>query len=341
MTQLPLSVLDLSPVSSGSTGAQALNSSIELGRLTDRLGYTRFWLAEHHNIPSVASSSPEIMIGQIARETRRIRVGSGGVMLPNHAPLKVAENFRVLEALFPDRIDLGIGRAPGSDTLTALALRRSTEALGADEFPRLLAELIAFTYGQFPIGHAFAAITAMPGDVELPPIWLLGSSDFSAQVAAAIGVGFAFAHHFSPGSAVEAVRLYKDNFEPSERMAEPYAILGTTAVVAETDERARELASSLALSFLRLRSNRPAPLASPAEALAYPYTPEERAQYDTYLARYAIGSPETVRARLLELAEQTDADELMITTNLHSPTDRMRSYELLAEAFELPRDDAG
>jgi luciferase family oxidoreductase group 1 len=331
-----VSILDLSPVSAGSTGAQALRNSIELGKRADKLGYSRYWLAEHHNIPSVASSSPEIMIGQIAAVTTRIRVGSGGVMLPNHAPLKVAENFRVLEGLFPGRIDLGIGRAPGSDTLTALALRRSTEALGADEFPRLLAELIAFTYGQFPIGHAFGAITAMPQDVELPPIWLLGSSDFSAQLAAAIGVGFAFAHHISPGTAVEAIKLYKDNFEPAERLSAPVAIVATTAVCAETDERARELSSSLALSFLRLRSNRPAPIASPEEALAYPYTPEEWAQLNAYLDRYVIGSPETVKAGLTELVERTNADELMLTTNIYSHADRMRSYELLAEAFELP-----
>ena len=195
---LPLSVLDLSPVPAGSTSGQALRNTIDLAHLADRLGYTRYWLAEHHNFPGIASSAPEILIERVATETTHLRVGSGGIMLPNHAPLKVAETFRVLEALHPGRIDLGIGRAPGTDTRTALALRRSRAALGADDFPEQLAELLAFSSGHFPAGHPFESVIAVPTDVDLPPIWLLGSSDYSAQAAAALGLGYAHAHHINP-----------------------------------------------------------------------------------------------------------------------------------------------
>ncbi|MFL5666064.1 MAG: LLM class flavin-dependent oxidoreductase, partial [Ktedonobacteraceae bacterium] len=218
----PLSVLDLSPVDSGSSSGQALQNTIKLAQLADRLGYTRYWLAEHHNTSMLASSTPEIMIGHVAQATKRIRVGSGGVMLPNHSPLKVAETFRVLEALHPGRIDLGIGRAPGTDPRTALALRRSREALGADDFPEQLAELLAFSgEGEgFPDSHPFRSVQAIPTDVHLPPIWLLGSSDYSAQAAATLGVGFAFAHHINPNFAVPAIEIYRAIFEPSEWLKE-------------------------------------------------------------------------------------------------------------------------
>lgn len=330
---LPLSVLDLSPIGTGSSASQAVRNTIDLARLADRIGYTRYWLAEHHNMPGIASSAPEILIGAVARETTRLRVGSGGIMLPNHAPLKVAETFRVLAALYPGRIDLGIGRAPGTDQMTALALRRSREALRADDFPAQLAELLAFAHDQFPAGHPFQSVRAVPIDVPLPPIWLLGSSDYSAQVAAALGMGFAFARHISPDGAAEAMHIYREQFTPSESLPAPKTILAVSVICADTDERADTLASSSALSFLRLRSGQPGLLPSPEEAKAYPYTPMERAQIEASRTRHVIGSPPVVRAQLDELIAQTGADELMATTMIHAHAERLRSYELLAELF--------
>jgi luciferase family oxidoreductase group 1 len=332
---LPLSILDLSPVDSGSTQAQALHNTIEAARLADRLGYTRYWLAEHHNLPSVASSTPEIMIGQVARDTTRIRVGSGGIMLPNHTPLKVAESFRVLEALYPERIDLGIGRAPGTDPVTALALRRSREALGADDFPAQLAELLAFSTGEFPRDHPFRSVVAVPSDVSLPPIWLLGSSDFSAQLAAALGLGFAFAHHINPFDAVPAMRDYRQQFTPSAYLAAPHAIITTAVICGESDARAEELASSMDLSWVRLRSGRSGPIPSVAEAQAYRYTDAELALVRANRARRLVGGPSRVRAQLEELVDQTQADEVMVTTLIHGQAERLRSYQLLADVFGL------
>ncbi len=331
----PLSVLDLSPVDSGSSGPQALQNTINLARRADQLGYTRYWLAEHHNTSSIASSTPEIMIGHVASATTRMRVGSGGIMLPNHAPLKVAETFRVLEALHPGRIDLGIGRAPGTDQITALALRRSEEALGADDFPEQLAELFAFSTGQFPEGHPFRSVRATPADVELPPVWLLGSSGFSAQLAALLGLGFAFAQHINPPMAVQAMRTYREKFTPSAYLKQPKTILTTSVICAETDELADRLASSADLSMLRLYSGQPSPLASPEEALRYPYTDAQRMQIQMSRMRMTVGSPTTVRTRLNQLIAQTGADELMIMTLLYGREHRLRSYELLAQAFEL------
>ncbi|MEA2524952.1 MAG: hypothetical protein QOF73_2179 [Thermomicrobiales bacterium] len=332
---LPLSVLDLSPVGSGSSSPQALRNTLDLARLVDGLGYTRYWLAEHHNIPSVASSAPEILIGHVASETTRIRVGSGGIMLPNHAPLKVVETFRVLEALHPGRIDLGIGRAPGTDGLTAVALRRSTEALGADDFPAQLAELFAFADDGFPEDHPFRAITATPSDVPLPPVSLLGSSGYSAQLAASLGLGFAFAHHINPGAAIPAMRAYRSGFVPSATLEKPEAILALSVICADTDAEAQYLSASLDLVLLQLRTNRRGPLPTPEEALAYPYTPAERAQIEALRPMYIAGSPETVRARIEELVAATGADEVMIMTTMHNHAARRHSYELLAEAFEL------
>jgi luciferase family oxidoreductase group 1 len=333
----PLSVLDLSPVDAGSSSGQALQNTIKLAQLADRLGYTRYWLAEHHNTSMLASSTPEIMIGHVAQATERIRVGSGGVMLPNHSPLKVAETFRVLEALHPGRIDLGIGRAPGTDPRTALALRRSREALGADDFPEQLAELLAFSgEGEgFPDGHPFRSVQAIPTDVHLPPIWLLGSSDYSAQAAATLGVGFAFAHHINPNFAVPAIEIYRAIFTPSERLKESRVILTTSVVCADTDERAEELTSSMALAWVRMRSGRSAPLPSPEEAKAYHYTAAEQAIAREYRGRQTVGRPEVVREKLLNLMKQTGADELMISSIAYGYENRARTYELLAEAFEL------
>jgi luciferase family oxidoreductase group 1 len=332
---IPLSILDVSPVVSGSSSSQALRNSIDLARFADTRGYTRHWFAEHHNSPGIASTTPDIMIGQVARETSHIRVGSGGVMLPNHAPLKVAESFRLLEALYPGRIDLGIGRAPGTDMMTALALRRSQEALEADNFPQELGELLAFSMGTFPAGHPFKTITAYPNDVQLPPIWLLGSSGFSSQLSAELGMGFAFAHHINGNFAIPAMRLYRERFKPSAEFPQPHAILAVSVICADTDTEAEELALSVQYAFLRLQTGRSGPLASPAEVRAANLTEVERMQMDAIRARHFAGSPATVHEQLLPLIEQTQADELMILTMVHDHAARKHSYDLLAELFEV------
>ena len=331
-----LSVLDVSPVPSGSSSADALRNTLDLAQLADQLGYTRYWLAEHHNTPLIASSTPEVMIGHVASATKNIRVGSGGIMLPNHTPLKVAETFRVLEALHPGRVDLGLGRAPGTDSLTALALRRTRQALDADDFPQRLEDLLHFLDHGFPPTHPFERIRAMPDDVPMPDIWLLGSSDFSAVLAAQMGLRFAFAHHIQPLPAITALRLYREQVQPSEYLAKPESLIGVSVVCAETDERAEELARPLELTLLRFRTGRMGKFPSIDEATRYPYSPEERAIIEMNRDRSFVGSPATVRARLTELADAGGVSEIMVTTMTHNHADRRRSYELLAEAFALP-----
>jgi luciferase family oxidoreductase group 1 len=328
-----LSVLDLAPVTSGSTTADALRRTLDLAAHADSLGFTRYWVAEHHNMPGIASSAPAVLIGHIADATERLRVGSGGVMLPNHAPLVVAEQFGMLEALHPGRIDLGIGRAPGTDPVTAAALRRSVEALGADDFPEQLMDLIGFFTGEFPAAHPYRAITAVPAVGNMPALWILGSSGYGAQVAGLLGLPFAFAHHFSADFTLPALALYRKAFRPSEVLDAPYAMIGVGVVCAEDDERARWLAGPGALSYLRLRSGRPGTFPSPEEAAAYPYTEAERASVGGRLRNTVIGSPEAVRLRLDQLAGETGVDELMVTTVVHDHADRVRSYELLADAW--------
>ena len=275
------------------------------------------------------------MIGHVADVTQRIRVGSGGMMLPNHTPLKVAETFRVLEALHPGRVDLGIGRAPGTDSLTALALRRSRELLGADDFPARLNDLLAFLDHGFPQGHALERIRAMPDDVPMPDVWLLGSSDFSAELSAQMGLRFAFAHHIQPWPAVGALRLYRDHFRPSEFLAKPEALIGVSVVCAETDARAEELSRPLALTLLRFRSGKMGRFPSIEEATNYKFSPEELQIVEMNRDRSFVGTPAKVRAQLTALADQGGVDEIMITTMTHEHADRRRSYELLAEAFGL------
>jgi luciferase family oxidoreductase group 1 len=330
---IPLSVLDLSPVSAGSTAAQALRNTLDLARLADRLGYVRYWVAEHHNLPLIASSAPEIMIGQIAAVTEHIRVGSGGVMLPNHAPLMVAERFKVLEALYPGRIDLGLGRAPGTDPATSYMLRRRQGVSEEDDFLERFQELMLLETRGFPPGHPFANVRAMPSDVPLPPIYLLGSSDYSAQLAGQIGAAFAFAHHFANFDAVEAMRLYRDNFRPSPAHAKPYAILATHVVCADTDAEAERLASTVELNFVRRAKGEYVPLASPEEAAAYDYTPIDKARIAQNRSRLTVGSPATVKARLEPLIKATQADELMVTSMMYDHAARKHCYELLAGAF--------
>jgi luciferase family oxidoreductase group 1 len=330
-----LSVLDVSPVASGSTSSDALRNTLDLAQLTDHLGFTRYWLAEHHNTPLIASSAPEIMIGHVASVTKNIRVGSGGMMLPNHAPLKVAETFRVLEALHPGRVDLGIGRAPGTDPLTALALRRSREALGADDFPARLNDLLTFLDHGFPQGHPLERIRAMPDDVPMPEVWLLGSSDFSAELSAQMGLRFAFAHHIAPWPAIGALRLYREHFQPSEFLAQPESLIGVSVICAETEARAEELSRPLALTLLRFRSGKMARFPSIEEATNYKFSPEELQIVEMNRDRSFVGTPEKVHAQLTTLADRAGVDEIMITTMTHEHADRRRSYELLAEAFGL------
>jgi luciferase family oxidoreductase group 1 len=330
---LPLSILDLSPVSEGMSAAQALRNTLDLARLADELGFTRYWVAEHHNLPNIASSSPEIMIGQICAVTRRIRVGSGGVMLPNHAPLMVAERFKVLEALYPGRIDLGLGRAPGTDPATSYMLRRRQGISEEDDFLERFQELMLIEAGGFPEGHPFAKVRAMPADVELPPIFLLGSSDYSAQLAGRIGAAFAFAHHFATFDAVAAMKLYRDNFRPSPAHADPYAILATHVVCADTDAEAERLAKTVELNFVRRAKGEYLPLASPEDAAKYDYTPADKARIAQNASRLAVGAPATVRARLEPLVAATRAQELMVTSMIYDHAARKRSYQLLWQAF--------
>jgi luciferase family oxidoreductase group 1 len=334
---VPLSILDLSPVAAGSSGAVALRNSLDLGRLADTLGFTRYWVAEHHNLPSIASSAPDIMIGQIAAATARIRVGSGGVMLPNHAPLMVAERFKVLEALFPGRIDLGLGRAPGTDPVTSYALRRRQDAGGDDDFLERFQELVLFENSAFPQGHPFRSVRAMPQDVALPPIWLLGSSGYSAQLAAMVGAGFAFAHHFADHDAAAAMLSYRDQFRPSPARSSPYAIFACAVVCADSDTEAERLASTIDLNFVRRSRGEYLPLASPEEAAAYSYSPAERGLIARNRRRLFVGAQDKVRAELAAMIAATKADEVMITTMLYDHAARRHSYELLADAFGLRR----
>ena len=338
--QVPLSVLDLAPVPDGGNAGDALRATIDLARHAERLGFHRFWVAEHHNMPGIASSAPPVLIGHLADATTTMRAGSGGVMLPNHVSLVVAEQFGMLEALHPGRIDLGIGRAPGTDQVTAAALRRSPEALSADDFPDQLMDLLGYFTGRWPDGHPFAQITAVPGRGYQPAMWLLGSSGYSAQVAGLLGLPFAFAHHFSPANTLPALALYREHFRPSEALDRPYAMVAAAVVCADTDDRARWLAGSGALSFLKLRSGRPEPLPSPEEAEAYPYTHLERAFILDRLATQIIGAPGTVRRGLTELLKATAADELMLTTMVFDPADRLRSFELIADLART-RDPEG
>ncbi|CAG7624792.1 LLM class flavin-dependent oxidoreductase [Actinacidiphila bryophytorum] len=349
---VPLSVLDLAGVGAGLTAGDALRNSVEIARTAEARGYHRMWVAEHHSMPGVASSSPAVILAHLAAFTRTLRLGSGGVMLPNHAPLVIAEQFGTLEALAPGRIDLGLGRAPGTDGATAAALRR-TESLheGADEFPQQLAELTRFLDDDFPEGHRYARIHAVPGPVQgstaggvqsaaRPSIWLLGSSGFSARLAGALGLPFSFAHHFSAANTVPALALYRESFRPSAVLDRPYASIGVAALAAEDPEQARRQVMAGALGMLRLRTGRPGLIPTPEEAAAHPFSPMERDFVDSWLANIVHGDPETVRTGLDELVGRTGADELVITANAHTPAVRLRSYDLIADAYGFPKDVA-
>ncbi|HET6356013.1 LLM class flavin-dependent oxidoreductase [Streptomyces sp. NBC_00885] len=339
---VPLSVLDLVTVGVGRTASDALRTSVDISRLAESRGFHRHWVAEHHSMPGVASSSPAVILAHLAAHTERIRLGSGGVMLPNHAPLVIAEQFGTLEALAPGRVDLGLGRAPGTDGATAAALRR-TDRLneGADDFPQQLAELTRFLDDDFPDGHPYARIHAVPGPVQgpsaRPPIWLLGSSGFSARLAGVLGLPFAFAHHFSAQNTVPALDLYRESFRPSAVLDAPYALIGVSALASDDEKEARRQVLTGALSMVRLRTGRPGLIPTPDEAAAYEFSPMEREFVDSWLANVIHGTPDAVRTGLDDLHKRTGADELMITANAHGPDARLRSYELIADAYDLPR----
>jgi luciferase family oxidoreductase group 1 len=332
---LLLSVLDQSPVRTGGTPADAIHETLDLARAADRLGYHRYWLAEHHSTAGLAGSSPEVLIGQVAALTSRIRVGSGGVMLTHYSPLKVAESFRVLETLYPGRIDLGIGRAPGSDPLTARALSAGPGALGLEWFPNQIADLIAFLHDCLPAGHPFAGVRAMPTGPTSPEIWLLGSSGESAAYAAHLGTAFSFAHFINDEGGAEVVRAYREGFRPSPFLEAPRVSAAVFAVCADTESEADRLARSRDLFLVRLYTGRPGVYPSVEEAEAYPYTPRELAIVRHTRRRTITGAPEQVRERLLALSSEYGVDELVVVTITHSPKARLRSYELLAEAFGI------
>jgi len=331
-----LSVLDLSPIPSASTAAQALKNTIDLARHAESIGLLRYWLAEHHNAGSLASSSPEIMIGAVASATSRIRVGSGGVMLPNHAPLKVAETFRVLVALHGDRIDLGVGRAAGTDPKTALALRQSRELLGAAGFPEQLDELMTFLSREPDPAARFGPIKAVPIGVTPPPIFLLGSGLEGAQVAARVGVGYAYAHHISPDDYVAAMHAYREAFRPSRWASEPYAILATSVLCAETEEEAEDLRRCADLQFIRFGQGlRDLPMPSVEEARAYCFDAEEEVFRASSRERHVIGTPAVVAEVLSGMVERAGADEVMATSNIHDHEARKRSYTLVAKELGI------
>jgi luciferase family oxidoreductase group 1 len=338
---LQLSVLDVCPVPAGSTAGDAIADATELARSAERLGLARYWVAEHHNTGNIASSVPAVIIAHLAAATSTLRVGSGGVMLPNHAPLHVAESFRLLEAMHPGRIDLGIGRAPGTDGRTALALRRSAQALRAENFPEELDDLLGFLTDSLADDHPFASVTASPRGGDAPEIFLLGSSGYSAELAAELGLGFAFAHHINPGPAAAVLRHYRAHFQPSRFAAEPYAILGLSALAADTDDEAERLAATLDLAWLRISQGRNGPSPTFEEALAYEYSPAEEAQRRANRTRHAVGSARRVAAQLRSMAEDAAADEVMVLTMAHDLASRRRSYELLAaELLGAPRPAA-
>jgi len=332
---IPLSVLDLSPVRAGVAPSAAVRESAALAQAAERLGFARYWAAEHHTMQSIAASAPGVLLAHVAARTERIRVGAGGIMVPNHAPLHVVEVFRTLEALYPGRVDLGLGRAPGTDPVTSTALRRSDDP----EVNHLLAELLAFEQGGFPADHPYAALTPMPSDVRVGQLWMLGSTLAGASIAAQLGVRYAFAGHFAMAQAEEAIALYKRAFRPSETLAEPHAMLAVTAVCGESDAHAERLAAPIKLAMVRVRTGKRAPIASEDEALAYRFSPHEQAIAESALAGAAIGGPERVGQALGALVARTGADELMLSALLPDLQTRIASLARIAAAI-APNDGA-
>ena len=336
---ISLSVLDQSPIRSGATPADAVAETLELARLADRLGYKRYWLAEHHSTGGLAGSTPEILISRVAQVTERIRVGSGGVMLSHYSPLKVAENFRMLETLYPGRIDLGVGRAPGSDSRTAQALLAGPQGFGIDQFPRQIHDLMGYINGELPASHPFASVRAEPEGPTAPEFWLLGSSDVSASFASHFGCAFSFAHFINAQGGEMVMEAYRQHFQPSRHLRKPLGNVGVFVVCADTDAEAQRLASTRDLWILRLRTGRPGPVPTPEEARDHPYTDAERAFVAEARKRTIAGAPEQVKAELTALAGAYGVEELVVVTICHDFGARKRSYELLAQAFDLaPRE---
>ncbi|WP_374569758.1 LLM class flavin-dependent oxidoreductase [Phenylobacterium sp.] len=333
---IPFSVLDLSPILQGSDAAQSFRNTLDLAQHAEAWGYKRYWLAEHHNMPGVASAATAVVIGHVAAGTRTIRVGAGGIMLPNHAPLVIAEQFGTLASLFPGRIDLGLGRAPGTDQLTAHALRR-TLASEVDRFPQDVVELMAYFEPEQP-GQRIRAVPGAGLDV---PVWILGSSLFGAQLAAALGLPYAFASHFAPQQMEAAIRIYRDRFTPSPTLDKPYVMLGFNVFAADTDEQARYLRTSVIQAFVNLRRGQPSPLQPPDAAFEATLLPQERAQVAELQACSAVGAPATVKAQIAEFIARTGADELMLTSQIYDHAARLRSFEIAAQVREeLAREAA-
>jgi luciferase family oxidoreductase group 1 len=322
---IPFSILDLSPITEGSSAGQSFRNTLDLAIHAERWGYLRFWLAEHHGMPGIASAATAVLIGHVAGGTSTIRVGAGGIMLPNHSPLVIAEQFGTLESLFPGRIDLGLGRAPGSDQTTARALRRNLSS-DADQFPQDVVELME--YFSSPNQQAIRAVPGAGLDI---PVWILGSSHFGAQLAAALGLPYAFASHFAPAQMMQAIALYRSTFKPSVHLQKPYVMLGFNVFAAETDEEAKYLASSTQQAFVSLRSGHPRQLPPPMKDYLNQISPQERSLLEQVLSCAAIGSRDTVKFQLEAFIEQTGADELMITSHIFDHSARLRSYEITAE----------
>jgi luciferase family oxidoreductase group 1 len=323
---IPFSVLDLSPIVVGGTAAQSLRNTLDLARHAETWGYRRFWLAEHHSMPGIASAATSVVIGHVAAGTSTIRVGAGGIMLPNHSPLVIAEQFGTLESLFPGRIDLGLGRAPGSDQATARAMRRNL-ASDPDQFPQDVLELL----GYFAPPGDGQTVRAVPGAGLNVPIWILGSSLFGAQVAAALGLPFAFASHFAPAMMMQAMDIYRARFQPSAQLDRPYVMLGFNVFAADSDAEARILATSMQQAFVNLRSGRPTPLPPPMEGYEIQLSAPAKAMLADVLTCSAVGSPDTVRQALLEFIDRTRPDELMITAQIFDHSARLRCYEIAAD----------
>ena len=328
---IPLSVLDLSPITQGSDAGRSLRNSLDLARHAERWDYKRYWVAEHHNMPGIASAATAVVIGHIAAGTSLIRVGSGGIMLPNHSPLVIAEQFGTLEALYPGRIDLGLGRAPGSDQNTARALRRHLDS-DPDAFPNDVIELLKFfAPASASRAESGAQVLAIPGVGLKVPLWILGSSLFGAQVAAALGLPFAFASHFAPAMMLQAIEIYRARFRPSTQLARPYVMLGFNVFAADTDVEGRLLASSMQQAFVSLRSGHPIQLPPPVSDFMSTLPPAARALLADVLSASAIGSPDTVRRSLGEFIARTQPDELMLTSMIYDHEARLHSYEIAAD----------
>jgi luciferase family oxidoreductase group 1 len=334
INDIPFSVLDLAPIILGGTPSDALRNTLDLARHAEKWGYNRYWLAEHHNMPGIASSATSVVIGHVAAGTSTIRVGSGGIMLPNHAPLVIAEHFGTLESLFPGRIDLGLGRAPGTDQRTAHALRRDRRGDGHD-FPEQLDELRA--YFNPSLAKDSMHVKAVPGEGLNIPIWLLGSSGFSAQLAGQLGLPFAFASHFSPDNTLPALELYHHHFQPSDVLEEPYAMVGVNVIAADTDEEAQRLSTSMQQQFLNLMRNRPTQLQPPVESMDDIWNEHEKAVMEQQLRTSVVGSPETVKLKLQSFLDSTQADEMMVNAQIFDHKARLRSFEIVADITTIRR----